>query len=116
MVTLASGLVSALPAIADNPGSTVSLLATYLPQASTFFLTYFVTVGVGGAAGSLLQIVPLVLGYVLLVLLGSTPRKVYNIKFSMGKVQWGTLFPNMTLLCVHTLYSVPLFWGEGPQC
>ena len=39
IVTLASGLVAALPAIAANPGSTVSLLAQNLPDASNFFLT-----------------------------------------------------------------------------
>jgi hypothetical protein len=42
IVTLASGLVKAIPAIAQNPGSAVTLLATQLPAASTFFLTYFV--------------------------------------------------------------------------
>jgi hypothetical protein len=45
IVTLASGLVKAIPAIAKNPGSAVTLLATQLPAASTFFLTYFVRLG-----------------------------------------------------------------------
>lgn len=98
--------MAALPQIAENPGSAVSLLATYLPQASTFFLTYFVTVGLGGAAGSLLQISALVIGYVLLILLGTTPRKVFNLKYKMSNVQWGTLFPNMTLLYVFPLSMI----------
>lgn len=42
IVTLASGLVNAIPKIASNPGSAVTILATQLPAASTFFLTYFV--------------------------------------------------------------------------
>lgn len=45
IVTLASGLVKAIPAIAKDPSSTVTLLATQLPAASTFFLTYFVSHG-----------------------------------------------------------------------
>lgn len=99
-MTLASGLVAAIPQIAANPGSAVTLLATQLPAASTFFLTYFVTSSLAAAAGGLLRIVPLIIYYVKLYILGSTPRAVYGIKFSMGGVAWGTLFPNMTLLTV----------------
>lgn len=43
IVTLSSGLVAAIPSIAKDPSSAVSLLATKLPAASTFFLTYFVS-------------------------------------------------------------------------
>lgn len=99
-MTLASGLVAAIPQIAANPGSTVTLLATQLPAASTFFLTYFVTSSLAAAAGGLLRIVPLIIYYVKLFILGSTPRAVFGIKFGMGGVAWGTLFPNMTLLTV----------------
>ena len=42
IVTLASGLVAAIPQIAQNPASAVTLLAENLPKASTFFLTYIV--------------------------------------------------------------------------
>lgn len=114
IVTLASGLVSAIPQIAKNPGSAVTLLATQLPAASTFFLTYFVTVSLSGAAGALLQVARLVLYYVKLVLLGSTPRAVYGVKYNMATVAWGTLFPSMTLLTVIGLtYSIiaPLICG-----
>ncbi|GAA5869649.1 hypothetical protein JCM8547_005096 [Rhodosporidiobolus lusitaniae] len=114
IVTLASGLVKAIPAIAKNPGSAVTLLATQLPAASTFFLTYFVTTSLAGAAGALLQIAKLIVYYVKLILLGSTPRSVYNIKYNLATVAWGTLWPSMTLLTVIGLtYSViaPLICG-----
>ncbi|ORY92692.1 hypothetical protein BCR35DRAFT_298190 [Leucosporidium creatinivorum] len=97
IVTLASGLVNSIPAIAKNPSSAVTLLATQLPAASTFFLTYFVTTSFAGAAGGLLQIVPLILYY-----------------YNMNGVAWGTLWPNMTLLTVIGLsYSIiaPLICG-----
>lgn len=100
IVTLAAGLVAAIPQIAANPSSAVQLLATKLPAASTFFLTYFVTVGLGGSAGALLQIVTLVIYYVKLFLLGSTPRAVFDIRYTMSTVQYGTAFPSMTLLTV----------------
>ncbi|GAA6060530.1 hypothetical protein JCM10212_005611 [Sporobolomyces blumeae] len=114
IVTLASGLVSAIPQIAKNPSSAVTLLATQLPSASTFFLTYFVTVSFSGAAGNLLQIARIAIYYVKLVLLGSTPRSIFGIKYNMSPVYWGTLFPSMTLLTVIGLtYSViaPLVCG-----
>ncbi|GAA5981751.1 hypothetical protein JCM10908_004590 [Rhodotorula pacifica] len=114
IVTFSSGLMAAIPAITKNPSSAVTLLATQLPSASTFFLTYFVTVSFSGAAGSLLQIARLVLYYVKLVLLGSTPRSVWNLKDSFATVAWGTLYPSMTLLTVIGLtYSIiaPLICG-----
>jgi len=58
--------------------------------------------------------VPLIVYYVKLFLLGSTPRSVYAIKNTMRSVQWGTLFPTTSLLMVVTLaYSVisPLING-----
>ncbi|KAK4056830.1 phosphate metabolism protein 7 [Microbotryomycetes sp. JL221] len=114
IVTLASGLVNSIPGIVENPSSAVTILATQLPSASIFFLTYIVTTSFAGAAGALLQIVPLILYYVKLFILGSTPRSVYNIKYQMNGVAWGTLFPNMTLLTVIGLaYSIiaPLING-----
>jgi hypothetical protein len=73
-----------------------------------------VTTSLAGAAGSLLQIAKLVVYYVKLILLGSTPRSVYNIKYNLPTVAWGTLWPSMTLLTVIGLtYSIiaPLVCG-----
>jgi len=42
-----------------------------------------------------------------LIILGNTPRSIYNIKFAPRSVAWGTLFPAITLLTVITLaYSL----------
>ncbi|KAG1716824.1 hypothetical protein ID866_346, partial [Astraeus odoratus] len=107
IVTLSSGISAALPSLLQNPSSVATLLASYLPQASTFFLTYIVLQGLSGVAGGFLAIVQLVLYYVKLFILGSTPRSIYNIKFGPRTVAWGTLFPAITLLTVITLgYSI----------
>ncbi|KAI5480450.1 AMP deaminase [Pseudohyphozyma bogoriensis] len=107
IVTLSSGLVAAIPQITKDPGSAVTLLATKLPAASTFFLTYIVTTALGAAGGGLAQIVKLIVYYVKLFILGSTPRSVAGIKLGMSGVAWGTLFPGITLLTVIALtYSV----------
>ncbi|EUC55080.1 RSN1-overexpression rescues sro7/sop1 in NaCl-like protein, putative [Rhizoctonia solani AG-3 Rhs1AP] len=107
IVTLSSGIIAALPQLASNPTSIPTILAQKLPEASTFFLTYAILQGLAGSAGGLLQIVPLVLYYVKLYILGSTPRSIYNIKYSLRNVAWGTLFPSMTLITVIGLaYSI----------
>ncbi|KAF7316312.1 Protein kinase domain-containing protein [Mycena indigotica] len=107
IITLSSGIASALPGLLKDPSSVPSLLAQKLPSASTFFLTYTILQGLSGTAGGFLQIVPLVVYYVKLYLLGSTPRAVYGIKYGARNVAWGTLFPGITLLTVIALvYSV----------
>lgn len=40
IVTVSSGIIAALPQLVSNPTSVPSLLASQLPLASTFFLTY----------------------------------------------------------------------------
>ncbi|KAJ2934197.1 hypothetical protein H1R20_g2935, partial [Candolleomyces eurysporus] len=107
IVTLASGVIASLPKLLNNPTSIPSILAENLPKSSTFFLTYIVLQGLAATAGGFLQIVRLIVYYVKLVLLGSTPRSIYGIKYSPGDVAWGTLFPSITLLTVISLaYSI----------
>ncbi|THH04380.1 hypothetical protein EW145_g5564 [Phellinidium pouzarii] len=107
VVTFASGIFVALPRIMSNPASIPDILAKDLPSASNFFLTYVVLQGLSGTASGFLQVVPLVTYYMKLFLMGSTPRSVYTIKYTLRNVSWGTLFPSMTLIVVITLaYSV----------
>ncbi|KAI0819394.1 DUF221-domain-containing protein [Trametes gibbosa] len=107
VVTVSSGIIAALPDLVNNPASIPSLLAKNLPKASNFFLTYVVLQGLSGTAAGFLQVVPLVLYYVKLFILGSTPRSIYDIKYTLRSVAWGTLFPSITLLVVITIaYSI----------
>jgi len=69
---------------------------------------YVILQGLSGVAGGFLQIVRLIIYYVKLFILGSTPRSIYGIKYVPGSVAWGTLFPGVTLLvvistCFHSL-------------
>ncbi|EIN08427.1 DUF221-domain-containing protein [Punctularia strigosozonata HHB-11173 SS5] len=107
IVTLSSGLIAALPDLIKSPESIPTLLAQKLPQASTFFLTYTILQGLSGTAGGFLQVVTLVLYYVKLFLLGSTPRSVFKIKYGARTTNLGTTFPGVTLLMViATAYMV----------
>ena len=50
---------------------------------------------------------PLAIYYVKLFILGSTPRSVYDIKYGLQSIAWGTTFPGITLLVVISLgYSI----------
>jgi len=107
IVTISSGIIAALPGLLNNPGQFPSLLAQNLPLASTFFLTYILLQALSGTAGGFLQLVTLVLHYVKLYILGSTPRSIYRLKYGAQTVTWGTLFPSITLLVVIGLgYSI----------
>ncbi|KAJ7719773.1 hypothetical protein B0H14DRAFT_2278455, partial [Mycena olivaceomarginata] len=92
IVTISSGIVGGPTGPAQGPVVVPTLLAPKLPAAST----YTILQGLSGTAGGFLQIVPLVVYYVKLFLLGSTPRSVYGIKYGARSVAWGTTFPGIT--------------------
>lgn len=66
---------------------------------------YIILQGLSGTAGGFLAIVQMVVYYVKLFILGSTPRSIYDIKFGPQSVAWGTLFPGITLLTVISQFS-----------
>ena len=68
-----------------------------------FSFRYLLLQGLSGAAAGFLQIVSLIVYYVKLFLLGSTPRSIWGIKYGKSGVAWGTLFPNITLLVVISM-------------
>ena len=110
IVTLSSGIIAALPELANDLSLAPTLLAKNLPLASNFFLTFIILQGLTVTASGLLTLVPLIIYYVKLILLGSTPRSIFTIKYTMRNVAWGTLFPITTLLVVicRLLPSFPL--------
>ncbi|KAF8706086.1 Cytosolic domain of 10TM putative phosphate transporter, partial [Rhizoctonia solani] len=85
-ITLASGIISTIVPILEQPSKAVELLATNLPNASIFFLTYIVANGLAGSASALAQVGPLVIHVVKKYLFGSTPRQSFEITFMMPQV------------------------------
>src|SRR5262245_53224468 len=73
---------------------------------------YVVLQGLAGTAAGFLQAVPLVLYYVKLFLLGSTPRSVHAIKYGLRSVSWGTLYPSITLLVVISSSLVKVIFSS----
>ncbi|PWN52665.1 DUF221-domain-containing protein [Violaceomyces palustris] len=103
-LTIISGSASSVPKfvqdISKNPTQFPGTLASSIPKASTFFLSFIALQGLAGSAALFAQIVPLAVYYVKKFLLASTPRKVWHIENDMGTVAWGTLFPNISLIAV----------------
>ncbi|KAH6914205.1 DUF221 family protein [Coprinopsis sp. MPI-PUGE-AT-0042] len=93
--------------IVENPTKTVQELASQLPGASVFFLTYMVTQGLAGAGAALAQIAPLLLHYINKWFLGRTPRQAYEVTFKMPHADFGVVLPRLSLLATITFaYSV----------
>ncbi|KAK9434064.1 hypothetical protein V1505DRAFT_361229 [Lipomyces doorenjongii] len=118
VTTIASSASSVVTQIIDHPSSATSLLATNLPKASNFFISYLLLQGLSIGGGILLQIVGLIL-FRIMSFLDNTPRKMYNRWSSLSAIGWGTLFPVYTNLAVIAItYSiispvVLLFSGVG---
>ncbi|KIY47384.1 DUF221-domain-containing protein, partial [Fistulina hepatica ATCC 64428] len=107
IVAVSSGIIPAINQIVNDPTSIPTLLAEKLPLSSIFFLTYVLLQGLSGVAGGFLNIVSLIIYYAKLYILGSTPRAVYGIKYSLGSVTWGTTFPGIGLITAIALgYSI----------
>ncbi|WFD29487.1 hypothetical protein MSPP1_000496 [Malassezia sp. CBS 17886] len=102
-LTIVSGIVSNVSGFVNSfkdPAQFVTNISVAIPKASTFFLEYVFLLGLGGAAGMFLQIVPLIVYYVKIYLLSSTPRTIWHLKNDMGAPAWGVLFPTTLLIVV----------------
>ncbi|KAF2027352.1 DUF221-domain-containing protein [Setomelanomma holmii] len=115
ITTLSSAVTSVINEVLKNPGSVLGLLATNLPKASNFYISYFILLGLSSAAGTLLNIG----GFVVVVLLGrilpgKTPRKIFDKLTKLSAPAWGSEFPKWTNLAVIAItYSgiAPLILG-----
>ncbi|KAG8834258.1 hypothetical protein FRC17_009267 [Serendipita sp. 399] len=91
----------------ESPTRLVQNFAIYLPNASTFFLTYMLQQGLMGAAGGLLQAGPLIVFFIKKLFFGNTPRQAYTATFLMPSFDFGVVLPRMSLLATIALaYSI----------
>lgn len=116
LITTVSGAVTeVISRILNDPSIALTLLSENLPKASTFYISYFILLGLSSAAGTLLNIG----GFVVVVLLGrilpgKTPRKIFEKLTKMSAPSWGSEFPKWTNLAVIAVtYSgiAPLVLG-----
>jgi hypothetical protein len=115
LITTFSSAASAVGAkIASEPGKTPELLASNLPHASNFFLSYLIVQGLTISASAVAQLVGVIVFRILGAILDNTPRKMYKRFTTLAGLGWGTVFPIYTNLCVIALsYAVisPLVLG-----
>jgi hypothetical protein len=101
VATLGSAASSALGSILPNHINQIpTMLASSIPKASNFYLSYFVLQGLGVVSGTLLNLSGLVIFIVLGKFLDKTPRKMYKRWTSLSSMSWGTVFPPYTNLFV----------------
>ena len=100
VTTVTSGASAAVISIIQQPSSAPTLLATDLPTASNFYISYFILQGLAISSGALLQLVGVILFKILGKFLDSTPRKMYKRFITLAGLGWGTVFPLYTLLTV----------------
>lgn len=114
VATLGSAASSVVASIAHNPTGVTTLLASKLPLASNFYLSYFIIQGLGVVSGTLTQITGLILFMALGKILDTTPRKMYNRWITLSGMGWGTLFPiytNLFVIAICYAAIAPLVLG-----
>ncbi len=101
LITTFSSAASAVGAkIAKTPAKTPELLASNLPHASNFFLSYLIVQGLTISAGAVAQLVGVIVFRILGKIMDNTPRKMYKRFTTLAGLGWGTVFPIYTNLCV----------------
>ncbi|KAG0225473.1 hypothetical protein BGW42_004279 [Actinomortierella wolfii] len=104
LTTLANGIFAAVNAIKDNPSKIMEMLATTLPQASTFFLSFILLAWIQ-VPMMLLQIGPLIM-YLVGKMFAKTPRKVFANECTFSSVDWGMTVPVHTIaFAIGLIYS-----------
>lgn len=106
VATLGSAASSAAGQIIADPTNVPSMLASSIPTASNFYLSYIILQGLGVVSSQLLGLSGLVVFIVLGKLLDKTPRKMYKRWISLSSVGWGTVFPVYTNLFVIGTFCI----------
>ncbi|KAJ3044337.1 hypothetical protein HDV00_002657 [Rhizophlyctis rosea] len=116
VVTISGSIFKTLGKILDHPQEIINILATTIPTVSSFFVNYILLLALSGPSGELLQISTLILKPLLLMFLGTTPRKIMlktlPPEFKSGVVLAGHSFIatlGMTYAVVAPLVSVIVF-------
>ncbi|KAL3427245.1 DUF221 domain-containing protein [Phlyctema vagabunda] len=103
ITTVTSAATSVVKTIADNPTGIPNLLASNLPSASNFYVSYFMVQGLTVAAGVISQFVGFLIFSALYMFLANTPRKMYTKWSSLSAISWGSTLPVFTNIAVISI-------------
>lgn len=114
ITTFSSGAAAVAAKIAKDPTQAPDLLASSLPTASNFYLTYFILQGTTSAASNLLDYSETAEYLFYEFVWAKTPREKFETYASMRGTPWGSWYPKFTnFLIIAIAYSCiqPLVLG-----
>ncbi|KAL1956143.1 hypothetical protein VTO42DRAFT_7578 [Malbranchea cinnamomea] len=114
VTTITSAASAATTQIIQDPLSAKDLLATNLPKASNFYISYFLFQGLIMSSGAVVQVIAFLVFKLLRILFDKTPRKLYERWARLGTLPWGTVFPvftNMGVIAITYSCIAPLILG-----
>ena len=103
ILTVLAGIQQNLGAFWDDvkePKKFVQDISSAIPRASSFYLSYMALIGLSASAGIFSQLIPLLLYYVKIRFLSSTPRKLWHLRNDFNSPPWGTLYPSTLFMTV----------------
>ncbi|RDA96279.1 hypothetical protein CP533_1686 [Ophiocordyceps camponoti-saundersi (nom. inval.)] len=85
----------------------LNLLAENLPASANYFFSYMILQGMSTSAGTLLQVVPLLIWFLIAPIFDSTPRDKWSRNTKLKQVEWDSLFPVYTnFACIGLVYCI----------
>ncbi|KAF3767576.1 DUF221-domain-containing protein [Cryphonectria parasitica EP155] len=114
VTTVTSSASAVVNEIISTPQDATSILASNLPKASNFYISYFIVQGLSVAASVISQAVGFVIFTLLYKFLTGTPRGLYKKWASLSAISWGSTLPVYTCITVIAIvYAViaPLCLG-----
>ncbi|PMD62966.1 DUF221-domain-containing protein [Hyaloscypha bicolor E] len=100
VVTIGAAASSVVQQIINNPTGITQLLATRLPTASNFYISYFIVQGLTVSSGVLSQVVGFIVFTLLYKFLSGTPRSLYTKWSNLSAISWGSTLPVFTMIAV----------------
>lgn len=114
VTTMSSAATAVVKQIVDDPSSATTLLASNLPKASNFYMSYFIVQGMQVAASVISQVVGFLIFHLMYKYITGTPRGLYEKWSNLSAISWGSTLPVYTNIAVIAItYSViaPLVMG-----
>ncbi|GMM36121.1 Spo75 protein [Saccharomycopsis crataegensis] len=108
IVTVSSSVTAIFENFINNPVSLPTLLATNIPKASNFFLSFILLRGLAYAGSNMLQPYLLLKNFIFNPLLRPmTPREKFKQISNLESLQWGSIYPIYSILgSLSIIFSV----------
>lgn len=113
ITTLTSAASAVLQTLLKNPMEARTLIATNLPKASNFYISYFILQGLAMSATRLVHLGS-VFRHRLMANSGDTPRFITTKYHRLRKIHWGSVFPvftNMGVIAISYSLIAPIVLG-----